>query len=517
MSAAAEDRGHPRKWLIALTVMTPAFMAVMDVSVVNVAMPHMMGSFALNDLSAITWVATSYSIAEVIMLSMAGWFSTLIGRKRLLITSLLLFTGCSILAGTARTFPQMLLWRTLQGLGGGSLIPLSQAILRESFPAREQGMAMAVYGMGVVLAPAAGPVLGGWLTDHYGWPWIFYINVPASVVSLLLVAAFIHDPPYLRRGVQKIDWAGIGLLAVGMTTLQMFLERGQEENWFESELIVAAGLLTAVSLLALILWELHTEDPIINFRMLRNVPLSLGSAMGFVFGIALFGTTFVLPQFTQQLLGYSAYDSGLALLPRAMALFVAMPIAGALYRRFDPRLLVLIGVALIVESYRELSHLTLQTDFWNLIPALVVMGFGMPFMFVTTSTISLATVDPADMTEASSLYTLARRVGGNVGYALVATLVARREQFHYARLVEHVSVFEPTYRAFHAQAVEVLARGGVPPQGAGTAANALLAGMVSRQSSMLAYDDVSIATGVLFLSMIPLVFLLPRIPHGGGR
>src|SRR5262245_65013161 len=283
-----------KKWLITFAVMSGTFLAVMDVSVVNVSMPHMMGNFG-QTLSAITWVATSYSIAEMLMITMAGWWSALVGRKRLYLASFVLFTLGSMLAGTAQTFTQMLCYRVIQGIGGGSLIPLSQAILRETYPPEEQGMAMAVFGMGVVLAPAMGPILGGWLTDNYGWPWIFYINIPFSIVGMLMVGTFVEDPPYLQRGVTNIDWLGIVLLTVGLTGMQIVLERGQEHQWFQSTWIPAGTVVTVVTLTSLVVWELCAREPIINFRVLRNIPLSVGAGVGLLFGLALYGTTFSLP------------------------------------------------------------------------------------------------------------------------------------------------------------------------------------------------------------------------------
>src|SRR6266496_656527 len=255
-----------QKWLVTCAVMSGTFLAVMDVSVVNVSIPHMMGNFG-QTLSAITWVATSYSIAEMLMITMAGWWSALLGRKRLYLASLVLFTLGSMLAGTAQTFTHMLCYRILQGIGGGSLIPISQAILRETYPPEEQGMAMAIFGMGVVLAPAMGPILGGWLTDHYGWPWVFYINIPVSLVGILMVSMCVDDPPYLRRGVTRVDWIGIALLTIGLTLMQIVLERGQENNWFQSRWITAGALLTGLALTTLVLWELRTREPIINFRV----------------------------------------------------------------------------------------------------------------------------------------------------------------------------------------------------------------------------------------------------------
>ncbi|GAB6061982.1 DHA2 family efflux MFS transporter permease subunit [Deferrisoma palaeochoriense] len=500
---------HPAvdKWLVAFTVMFGTFMAVMDVSVVNVALPHMMGSFG-QDLSAITWVATSYSIAEIILATMAGWLSTLVGRKRLYLASFALFTVGSVLCGTAQTFGQMMVYRVLQGVGGGALIPVSQAILRETFPQEEQGMAMAIYGMGVVLAPAVGPILGGWLTDRYGWPWIFFINVPVSLLGMALIGAFVHDPPYLRRGVRRVDWVGLALLTVSLTAMQVVLERGQEKNWFDSGSIVGGTVVGAATLLALVVWELRVSEPVVNFRLLRNIPLTVGSTIGAIFGVALFGTTFVLPQFTQHLLGYPAFEAGLVLAPRSLTLLACMPLAGWLYRRVDPRLLILVGIGLNFWSYYDLSHLSLDAGFWNLVPMLLIMGAGMPFLFVTMTTVALSTVAKRDMTEASSLYTLARRVGGNVGYALVATLVARGQQIHRAHMVKHVSPLNPLYRWFEG------AVGATSVGGAGTlGAHALASRLLDRQATMMAYNDVSWALGFMFLAIAPLLLLLPG--HNG--
>src|SRR6266571_4814466 len=314
-----------KEWLVTFAVMSGSFLAVMDVSVVNVSLPHMMGNFG-QTLSAITWVATSYSIAEMLMTTMAGWWSALLGRKRLYLASFVLFTIGSILAGTAQTFTQMLCYRVIQGLGGGSLVPLSQAILRETYPPEEQGMAMAIFGMGVVLAPAMGPILGGWLTDNYGWPWVFYINIPVSLVALVLVSMYVADPPYLRRGITQVDWVGIGLLTLGLTGLQVVLERGQENNWFQSRWMTAGALGTVITLTTLVCWEVRTREPIMQLRVLRNRSLSVGAGMGLIFGLVLFGTTFSLPQLTQQLLHYPAYQAGLVLMPRSLTLFLLMPL-----------------------------------------------------------------------------------------------------------------------------------------------------------------------------------------------
>jgi DHA2 family multidrug resistance protein len=468
----------------------------------------MMGNFGVNQ-SEVTWVATSYSIAEIIMVTMTGWWSMLIGRKRMLVASFAIFTLGSVLCGMAHTFPEMLVFRTIQGIGGGSLIPLSQAILRETFPKEQQGTAMAFYGMGVVLAPAVGPIFGGWLTDQYGWPWIFYINVPVSALGLVLISAFVHDPSYLRRGVAKIDWTGIFLLSVGLTVMQLVLERGEQENWFESHLILLGTAVCVVSIVGLIAWELYVEHPIINLRLLRNVPLSVGSAIGLVFGLALFGTTFILPQFTQELLGYNAYDAGLVLMPRAVMLFFFMPVAGRLYGKVDARILMFVGLGLIIWSYYGLARISLDAGFWTLVPILLIMGAGMPFMFVTMSTLALSDVKREDMTDASSLYTLARRVGGNLGYAVVATLAAHDTQFHRATLVEHVSRFNPAFHSYQAQVIDSLVNRGLTSEAAQHASYAIANTAINHQSTMLAYNDISYLFGLMFLLSAPLIFFLP--------
>ena len=505
------------KWAVAATVVFGAFMSVMDINVVNVAMPHMMGTFG-RSISAITWVATSYSIAEIIMVTMTGWLSTLLGRKRLYLLSYGLFTIGSILCGIATSFPQMLLFRAIQGLGGGTLIPVSQAILRETFPKKQQGLAMGLFGMGVVLAPALGPVLGGWLTDNYGWPWIFLINVPVSIVGMLMVITFVHDPPYLRRGVKRIDWLGIVLLGITLTTMQIVLERGQSVNWFDSSLIIIGTAISLVSVGALLIWELKIKEPVINFRVLSNTPLAVGSLIGLVSGVALYGSAFLLPQLTQDLLGYPAFEAGLVLMPRALALIIFMPLIGWLYPYINSRALIITGILALFSSYYALSHMSLAAGFWNLAPMLFFMGIGMPMVFVTTSTVSLSTIAREDMTDATSVFTLSRRVGGNIGYALVATLVARGQQIHRADMIGNISPLNPNYLEYQQHAASLLSQAGVK---IGVARqhiiHSMINGLVNRQAAMMAYNDTSLLLGFLFLLSIPLVFLLPRRDRSRGK
>ncbi len=496
--------------MLTLAVMFGTFISVMDANIVNMAMPHMRGTFGV-DLSSITWVATIYTIAQVIMIIMAAWWSTLLGRKRYYLWSVILFTLGSVLAGTSNTFTEMLIYRVIQGFGGGGLIPVSQAILRESYPAKQHGMAMAIFAMGVVLAPAMGPIVGGYLTEEYGWPWIFYVNVPFAAVALFMVNTYVKDPPYLKRGIKKVDWGGIFLLTVGLVGLQVFLERGQEENWFESGWITFTAVLTVVTIAFLVFWELRTPEPIIDFRVLRSVSLSAGTCIILIFGIVMFGVNFILPQFLQGLLGYSPIDAGLVLFPRGMVLFLILPLVGRLYNYVDPRLLICTGMGLAVYSLAQLSGLTLDAGFWNILTPLVFLGLGMPFVFVTMSTLALTSVPPSDATAAAGLFNLARRVGGNIGFAVLATLIERRSAFHRVTLVSHINELNETFYTYKAGLEAKLIRAQVDPYTASVKALGLIDNLVNRHATMLAYNDAYWFLVVLFVVTLPLIWILrPR-------
>ena len=506
-SSVGSEPSQAGKWLVAGSVMLGTFLSVMDATVVNVAMPHMMGSLG-EDLLTITWVSTAYSIAEIIMVTMAAWFTALLGRKRLFLFSMVLFIVGSVLAGTSRTFAQLIFYRVIQGIGGGSLIPCSQAIARETFPPAEQGMAMAIYSMGVVLAPAIGPVVGGWLVDHYGWRWVFYINVPFCIAGVMMVSAFVHDPPYLKRGVTRIDWGGIILMTVGLTAVQVVLERGQEVDWFSNNWIVAGSVIAALALTALVIRELRGDEPIIDLRLLRNGQLAVGCGLGGVVGFALYGGSFLLPQFTQDLLSYPAYRAGLVLMPRALAMMVAMPIIGRLYNYVSPRVLVGLGVILLATAYWKLCHLSLEVGFWSFTPILIMSGIGMGASMVTLSTVSLSTVPRPSMTGASSLYTLTRREAGNVAYAVLATLVARREQYHRSILVDYASPLNPIFRQAESGARSTLGES-INPVGFRGRSLMMLNDTINRHATMLAYNDAFFTVVPMFLLLLPLLFLLP--------
>jgi MFS transporter, DHA2 family, multidrug resistance protein len=497
------------KWLIAASVMLGTFMSVMDVTVVNVAMPHMMGSFGA-DLLTITWVSTAYSIAEIILVTMSSWWSTLLGRKRFFMLSMVLFLIGSFLAGASQTLTQMILARVLQGIGGGGLIPCAQAIARETFPPAEQGMAMAIFSMGVILAPALGPTLGGWLVDNLSWQWVFYINLPIGIAALVMVSAFVHDPGYLKRGVQSIDWTGIILLTIGLSTFQLVLERGEEVDWFSSNLIVMGTIVASVTLLGLIVWELYTDEPVINLRLLANPQLRIGTTLNSVIGFVLFGSSFALPQWTETLLGYPALRAGLVLLPRPLTMLVMMPIMGRLYNYLNPRIPVAIGAALQIWGVWVLAHFPLAVGFANFAPSLVMMGLGSSCFAVTIGTISLSTMRPADMTGGSAIFTVCQRVSANIAYATLATLLARRSQFHRLRLVHDISLLSGNYQMMQPGFAQHFIQRPAPRG----MIVAMMDSLLNRQATIMAYNDIFMLMVWLFMFALLLIPLLPtRPPH----
>ncbi len=501
------------KWLVGLSVLTGTFLSVMDVTVVNVAMPHMMATFHQSLLS-ITWVSTAYSIAEIIMITMTAFWSTLLGRKRLFLVSMTIFIVGSALAGTAHTFGQILCYRVLQGFGGGALIPASQAITRERFPPSEQGMAMALFSMGVMLAPTIGPVVGGWLIDHWGWRWIFYINVPIAIAGIVMVSLFVHDPPYLKRGFERIDWIGIALLSVGLTSLQLVLERGQSFGWFASNWIVAGAIVAALTIAGLIVWELAINEPIINFKLFRNLRLSIGSGLGALIGFALFGSTFLLPQMTQEVLGYPAFRAGLVLFPRAASMFLIMPIVGRLYNRVSPRILISFGMIMLAVSFWQLGNLTVDVTFSGFVGPLVETGIGIGCSMVLLSTISLSSLPRAEMTAGAGLYTLIRRVSGNLSYAVLATVVERRTNFHLASPLgpnAPLAVPNPPAKAsFLNHSASILNRSAGILHQPSTVGALARTSIFSQSARMAAYTDCYKLLALLFVLGLPLTLLLPK-------
>jgi DHA2 family multidrug resistance protein len=500
-------------WIIAMTVMLATFMEVLDTSVANVALPHIAGNLSAS-IDEATWVLTSYLVSNAIILPMGGWFSMLFGRKRFYMLCVAIFTAASLLCGIAPTLGALIVFRILQGLGGGALQPMSQAILVESFPREKHGMAMAFYGMGVVAAPIIGPTLGGWLTDNYSWRWIFLINLPVGILSLFLTGWLVHDPPYLVRKALgkglKIDYIGFGLLALGLGALEVVLDEGQREDWFSSHFIVTFAAICAVSLIAVVFWELRHEHPVIDFRILKERNYMLATVSMLVLGFVLYGSTAILPMFLQTMLGYTAMLSGLVLSPGGIAIIVCMPLVGMLLRRYQPRWLVIFGVLVSSAGMFAMSRFSLQIDFATAVRSRVVQSLGLAFLFVPISTTAFANIAKERTNYAAGLFNLARNIGGSSGIAAVTTLLARRSQFHQHVLVSHLTPYDFPYReALGRTSAMLQARGGSAPDAA-RQAHGLLYGTMLRESSMLAFSDAFWLMAVLFLAIVPLMFLMKR-------
>jgi len=505
--AAHASRATANKWVVAGTVLTGTIMAVLDSSIINVALPSMSGTLGAG-VQEIAWVVTGYILAQVIVMPITALLSARFGRKNFYQFSVVLFTLASMACGLARSLPAMVLFRILQGFGGGVIMTVSQAILRETFPPAEQAMAMGLYGMGVVVAPAVGPTLGGWITDNWTWPWVFYINVPVGVVNILLVSRYIHDPDYLERRKGSIDWLGLALLAIGLGALQLMLEEGQKHDWFQSGGIVALAATAAIGLLLFVVHELRTERPAVNLRLLANRSFTSATAIGAILGMGLYGSIFLLPLFLQNLLGYTAMLSGMALVPRSLAMAVIMPLGGRVYNRVGPRALVGTGLIVSALSFWKLSQLTADVGFWDIFWPQLLQGVGFALIFVSLTTAALATIPRPQMTQAAGLYNVVRQVFGSVGIAAAATVLTRSTARYQAILGERITAFDPTVQGFLGSAAARMMREGADATTAHLQALALLGGRLARQAAVLAYNHVFAMITALFLLSIPIALLL---------
>ncbi len=517
-NAGHEDLGwNPgyNPWLIALTVTLATFMEVLDTSVANVALPHIAGGLAAGQDES-TWVLTSYLVSNAVVLPLSGWLSSVFGRKRFYMSCVALFTLGSILCGLAPSLPLLIAFRVMQGAGGGGLQPSEQAILADTFPPSKRGMAFAVYAMAVVVAPALGPAIGGWITDNYSWRWIFFINIPVGILSLLLTTLVVADPPWLkgrRSGGVKVDYVGFGLLALGLGALQVLLDKGEREDWFETHYIVVLAIISAVCLLAVFIWEMRHKDPIIEVRLFMNRTFFMACAMLFLVGFVLYGTTVLLPQLAQALLGYSAELAGLMLMPGGFALILLLPLVGFLLSRFDARVMIAFGLLLLAISMLWMAHrFDLAVDFRTLALARVYQAAGLAFLFIPINTAAYAYLPREKNNAASGLINLARNIGGSVGISFVTTLLSRRAQFHQSVLTAHATLLSPGFR----DAVQGASRAFLPA-GAVTAqhqAFGQLYGLILQQSNMLAYLDNFWMLAIISLAVIPFVFLMKRPPKG---
>ena len=501
------DEYKSHKWLITVTVMTGAVMAALDTSIINVALPNMRGSLGCS-VEEITWVSTGYILSSVIIMPIISLLSSRFGRKRFFIFCVLLFTSASVLCGMAWDLTSMVIFRIIQGIGGGALIPISQAILRETFPPKEQAMAMAIFGLGVIMGPAFGPTLGGWLTDNYSWPWIFYFKAPIGIVNIFLVMKFIHDPPFLAREKGTWDFAGLFFMLIGLGALQIMLEKGNQNDWFASNFIICLAIIAGAGLILFTWRELTTEKPAVDLRILKDLNFASATFLGGILGMCLFGSLFIVPLFLQQLLNYPVFDSGLALLPRTIAMGVIMPIAGTLYNRTGPRLLIGLGLVLNVISFYQFSRLALNVGYWDIFWPQAMQGLGFGFIFVSLTTAVLSTIENRFVTAAAGLYNVTRQVSASIGITLSATLLTRGENWNRALLMEHINIFtDRTSDTLRILSSYFYSRG-MDAAGAYDRALKVVEGVVTRHSSMLSYNHVFFIMAVVFLISIPLIFLI---------
>jgi DHA2 family multidrug resistance protein len=500
------------KWLITITVMLPAIMEIIDTSVANVALPHMQGSLNAGT-DEVTWVLTSYLVANAVVLPMTGWLSRVFGRKRFLMTCIVLFTLASLLCGAAPNLGALIFFRVIQGAAGGALIPISQAILMETFPPNQRGMAMAIFGVGAMFGPIVGPALGGWITDNMNWRWIFYINLPVGIIAMTMCTFFIFDPSYLRQQRKEtisIDYWGLFLLTTSMGALQVVLDKGQQEDWFSSSFIITFSLIFIVSLIALIRVELTHAHPIINLRLFKNVSFSAGNLIMFVVGFALYSSIMLIPLFLQTLMGYSATDSGMVMAPGGVATLITMPFIGAALAKRDGRKIVFFGLLLGATSMFIMQGLNLQGSFWNYTWPRIVLGFGLAMIFVPLTTVTLATISRDEMGNATGMFNLLRNIGGSVGIAMAATLLARYSQFYQTNLVSHINPYNPTFQIRLSELKQALISKGIGVAQADHTAVGILYGEVRRQAGGLAFNHIFFIIGLAFLIIIPLLLLLKR-------
>jgi DHA2 family multidrug resistance protein len=505
-------------WVIALAVTLATFMEVLDTSIANVALPHIAGSLSAGQDES-TWVLTSYLVSNAIVLPLSGWLSSIVGRKNFYMGCVALFTISSFLCGLAPNLATLIICRVLQGAGGGGLQPSEQAILADTFPPAKRGMAFAVYGVAVVTAPAIGPTLGGWITDNFTWRWIFFINIPVGIISILLTSRLIQDPPYFKRrklSETRIDYVGLGFVALGLGALQVVLDKGQREDWFESHFIVILSLIGAASLVFVVFWEWRHKDPIIDLHLFRDRTFGISNLLMFMLGFALLGSTLLLPLFMQTMLGYTAQQAGMALMPGGFAIMLLLPLVGFLLSRYTPRWLLVFGLVVLSASLFNMTRFDLEIDFRTAAMARIFQAVGMAFLFVPINTAAYAFLPREKNNAASGLMNLARNMGGSVGISVVTTLLDRRAQFHQTMLMGRISASNPVLQGKLQGMIAVLQGHGGDPPTAMRQAYAMVQGTVARQATMLAYIDCFWFLGVAIVAMIPAVFLMKKSKPGGG-
>jgi DHA2 family multidrug resistance protein len=512
--AGEERRGAEHRYIIAFAVVLAAVMQVIDSSIVNVALPDMMGNLGAS-LDEVAWVSTGYILASVIVIPLTGFLGDLFGRKRYFVGSIILFTLSSFFCGASGSLGTLIFWRIVQGVGGGALMTVSQAVLFESFPIEEAGTAMALFGLGVMVGPTIGPTLGGWLTDNYGWPWIFYVNIPVGILAAVMIAGYVHDPAYQKRP-KRIDYAGIALLTVSVGALQYVLEHGEREDWFSSRFITSLAVIGVVGGIGLVWRELTTDHPVVDFRVLRHRQMWVGTVLGVVMGIGLYAMSFTLPVFLQGNLHMTAQQTGIILLPGALATAISMAVVGRVMNRFDARVLIAVGALIFATAAWKLSLITGESGSHDFFWPLILRGVGLGLMFVPLTTITLAELAPQELPQGTGLYNFFRQLGGSFGIAGISTLIIRYTAQNRATLAQHVTASDPTSLA----RIEMLTRGmmarGADFFTAKRQALALIDQQLMGQASVLAYGKIYVLSAMIILVLVPLLLLVRKTKGSGG-
>lgn len=503
-------------WIIAASVMLATFMEVLDTSVANVALPHIAGNLSATPEEA-TWVLTSYLVANAIILPATGWLTTVFGRKKFLIVCIGIFTVASALCGAANSLGMLILARILQGAGGGALQPIAQSVLLESFPPEKRGSAMALYGLGVVVAPIIGPTLGGWITDNYSWRWIFYINLPIGILAAFMANMFVEDPPYLKNQKPgRIDYIGFGLMALGLAALEITLDLGQQDDWFSSSRIIFTSVTCAVMLFSFVLWELYgTDEPIVNLRIFKNRNFAVGTVLIACVGVVLYGSTALLPLFLQTLLGYPAVVSGLAVSPRGVGSVISMLVVGRLIGIVDGRYLIVFGFSVLAYSTYMLTGINLEITNANILYPIIFSGFALGFVFVPLTTMTMGTLSNEQLGNAAGIYNLMRNAGGSIGIAAMTAFLARGGQAHLAQLISHLTPYDAAFQQMF-QSIQSGLAAQMDVVSATQQTYGRIYGMALRQAMLLSYIDNFRLLAILCVLCVPTAFLFKRVKAKKG-